>query len=273
MPFSQAFEDIYELAIRPACEAAGAYAERVDKQIFSGSIMERLYNQIARADILIADVSNRNPNVFYEVGYAHALGKSTILITKTEEDIPFDLRQYPHIIYGESLTLLRAELERRIRWHIENPESTEAVPEELAIFLNGKPLVKGKQVRLLPRGEMSYISLEFAIQNHTERVVRTLQFRAGVSTPDTINHASDRRSLEYQGVVLKDSRVFMHPTSFSLLPNEWASIEFRLMKKHVNIATGETFPCSLHIYFESGSMEVPFNVVIDNPLPGFTTGD
>lgn len=49
MPFSKAFEDAYELAIRPACESAGAYAERVDQQAFAGSIIERVCNQISKA--------------------------------------------------------------------------------------------------------------------------------------------------------------------------------------------------------------------------------
>ena len=133
MPFSKAFEDAYEVAIRPACEAAGAYAERVDQQIFAGSIMERVYNQISKADLVVADMSERNPNVFYEVGYAHALGKTTILVTKTEDDIPFDLRQYPHIIYGGSLSHLKVELERRVRWHIANPSAVETAPEELDV--------------------------------------------------------------------------------------------------------------------------------------------
>ena len=90
MPFSAEFDDTYELAIKPACEQAGAYAERVDKQIFTGSILERVFNQISKVDLIIADMSERNPNVFYEVGYAHALGKTTILLTNQTYDIPLD---------------------------------------------------------------------------------------------------------------------------------------------------------------------------------------
>ncbi len=91
MPFKPEFDDIYRYGIKEACEKAGTYAERVDEQIFQGSILDRIYNQIAKADIIIADMTGRNENVFYEAGYAHALGKPTILLTQHIDDIPFDL--------------------------------------------------------------------------------------------------------------------------------------------------------------------------------------
>lgn len=98
MPFSEAFDDVYRLGIKDACASAGAYCERVDEQIFHERILDRVYNQIAKADLVIADMTNRNANVFYEVGYAHALGKLTILLTQNADDIPFDLKHFPHII-------------------------------------------------------------------------------------------------------------------------------------------------------------------------------
>ena len=118
MPFATGFDDVFKLAIQAACADAGAYAERVDQQIFTGNILERVFNQIAKADLIVADMSERNANVFYEVGYAHALGKTTILLTRRAEDIPFDLQQYPHIVYGDSLSRLKTELVRSVRWHL-----------------------------------------------------------------------------------------------------------------------------------------------------------
>src|SRR5689334_19638765 len=94
MPFSSDFNDVYQLGIKEACREAGAYCERVDEQIHDGSILQRIYNQIAKADVVVADMTNRNPNVFYEVGYSHALNKKTILLTKNSDDIPFDLKDY-----------------------------------------------------------------------------------------------------------------------------------------------------------------------------------
>ena|ERR1035437_7115482 len=84
MPFDSSFDDIYKLGIKAACHDAGAYCERVDEQILDESMLERIYNQIYKADIIVADMTGKNPNVFYEAGYAHALGKSTILMTHTD---------------------------------------------------------------------------------------------------------------------------------------------------------------------------------------------
>jgi hypothetical protein len=118
MPFDVALSDIYQLAIKPACDAAGTHAERVDEQVFSDSILQRIYNQIGAADYIIAEMSGKNANVFYETGYAHALGKTVLLLTRDTADIPFDLKHYPHIVY-DRLTDLRNELEKRLRSFVE----------------------------------------------------------------------------------------------------------------------------------------------------------
>jgi hypothetical protein len=119
MPFSEKFRDIYEVGIKPACKDAGAICERIDEQIFSENILERIYGQIRKADIIVSEMTGRNANVFYETGYAHALGKRVILLTQEADDIPFDLRPYPHIIYKGSISTLKKELERRMRWYAE----------------------------------------------------------------------------------------------------------------------------------------------------------
>ncbi|HEX8248149.1 MAG TPA: hypothetical protein VF599_08265 [Pyrinomonadaceae bacterium] len=120
MPFSAEFNNIYELGIKPACREAGAYCERVDEQIFEENIMERVYNQIAKADIIVSEMTGRNPNVFYETGYAHALNKRVILLTAKAEDIPFDLKHYPHIVHNGQIKDLKSQLKDKIRWYLNN---------------------------------------------------------------------------------------------------------------------------------------------------------
>jgi len=68
MPFDSSFDDIYKFGIKGAAEDSGAYAERIDEQIFSEGILDRVFNQINKADVIVADMTGRNPNVFYEVG-------------------------------------------------------------------------------------------------------------------------------------------------------------------------------------------------------------
>ena len=121
MPFNEDFDDIYKLGIKEAAKEVGAYAERVDEQIFTEGILERIFNQISKADVIVADMTGRNPNVFYEVGYAHALGKIVLLLTQKADDIPFDLKHKQHIIYGNSgskIQSLRSELTPRLNWAI-----------------------------------------------------------------------------------------------------------------------------------------------------------
>lgn len=264
MPFSAAFDDAYEVAIRPACDAAGAYAERVDKQIFAGSIMDRVYNQIAKADLVVADMSERNPNVFYEVGYAHALGKTTILVTRSEADIPFDLRQYPHVVYGDSLRMLKAELQRRVAWHVENPTQVDTSAEELEVRVNGQRIPLAGEIGVDARGEISTITLNLAIQNKAERAVRTLTFQAVLSVPLTLERATDRKKADYEFVAIDDTRLFMVPGHFSLLPSQWASFDFVLQRRHEPVRDGEVFACVAHFYFDSGAVSLPFSVRVQS---------
>ena len=65
MPFSSDFDDIYRLGIKDPADNLGIRAERVDEQLFAGGILDRIYRQIEAADVVIADMSGRNPNVFY----------------------------------------------------------------------------------------------------------------------------------------------------------------------------------------------------------------
>ena len=117
MPFHSDFDDVYQDGIKAACLFAGVDCERVDEQIFVENILERVHNKIAKADIIISEMTGRNPNVLYETGYAHALKKQTIFLAQNANDIPFDLNRYPHIVYNGNITHLKTELVQRLTWH------------------------------------------------------------------------------------------------------------------------------------------------------------
>ncbi|OOE57248.1 hypothetical protein BZG13_11730 [Salinivibrio sp. ML323] len=116
MPFSSEFEDVYKLGIKEASENCDVLAQRLDEQLFNEGMLDRIYRQIDVADFVIADLSDRNPNVFYELGYAHARDKIYILLTKNADDIPFDLKHRRHVVYGDSISYLKSELEKNIEW-------------------------------------------------------------------------------------------------------------------------------------------------------------
>ncbi|MBM3127629.1 MAG: hypothetical protein FJ009_03235 [Chloroflexi bacterium] len=129
MPFGKEFNNIYRSGIKAAALHANVDCARIDEQIFEEDILNRIYGQIAEADIVIADMTGRNPNVYYETGYAHALNKRVILLTQDAEDIPFDLKHYPHVIYGGNVSKLRSQLGERIQWYIEHPREM-VLPQE-----------------------------------------------------------------------------------------------------------------------------------------------
>lgn len=116
MPFATEFDDTYKLGIKEPAAELGILAERVDEQIYSEGILERIYRQIDTADIIIADMTGQNPNVFYEVGYAHAKRKLCIHLTSTAHDIPFDLKHKRHIVYDRSITTLKNRIVEELIW-------------------------------------------------------------------------------------------------------------------------------------------------------------
>jgi hypothetical protein len=115
MPFKDSFEDVYQFGIKQAVEECNLFCERVDEQHFTEKIIDVVFNNIKRARFVIADMTGRNPNVFYEAGYAEALGKPIIYITQDpSSEIPFDLNQKPHLIYEGKINLLKNYLKERL---------------------------------------------------------------------------------------------------------------------------------------------------------------
>jgi len=117
MPFNAEFNPIYT-ALQEATAAAGFSCVRADDIWEHHTIIQDIVNIIARAKVVICDCSGKNPNVFYEAGIAHAIGKEVILITQSEQDVPFDLRHLRYIHYlpnSEGLGNLSMSLQVKLR--------------------------------------------------------------------------------------------------------------------------------------------------------------
>jgi hypothetical protein len=99
MPFAPKHRPIYTDHISVVCKNLGLSVGRADDFFSTGSIMADVWSAINFATVLIADCTDRNPNVFYEIGVAHTVGKDTILISQSLDDIPFDLRHLRTIIF------------------------------------------------------------------------------------------------------------------------------------------------------------------------------
>jgi hypothetical protein len=99
MPFSSELGPVYQDHIRPTIESLGHSCARADDFFTADSIMSDIWRAINASKAVIADCTGRNPNVFYEIGIAHAIGKGVVLIAQSIDDIPFDLRHRRAITY------------------------------------------------------------------------------------------------------------------------------------------------------------------------------
>jgi len=231
MPFAASFNDLYQLGIKAACENVGAYAERVDEQLFQESILERIYNQISKADVIIADTTGQNPNVFYEIGYAHALGKTVILITKEVKDIPFDLQHYPHVIHEGSITSLIPKLEKFIRWAIENPATSASLPiAQLRFFHHGEDLNTFPRHTLTDVAAQAGFYLKIDIHNSIERRIQLVKFQIAIVSNERVTSIFDNSTDQPH----PDKLIRVHPPEggnifvlrrlHEILPGSWESI-------------------------------------------------
>jgi hypothetical protein len=102
-PFGGHLGGYFETIYKPAIEQAGLQALRADAEIFgAGKIMDQIWRGIRAADVLVAELTSKNPNVFYELGLAHALEKPVVLVSSNQEDVPFDLRHIRVILYDQT---------------------------------------------------------------------------------------------------------------------------------------------------------------------------
>jgi hypothetical protein len=120
IPFEAEFEKIYDKLIRPAFEDQGHTINKADDFVDQQSILQTIVCEIEAADLVVADLTTRNPNVFYELGLAQALNVPTVLIAQSIDDVPFDLRPYRVIEYStqfDEAEKLRSELAELASMH------------------------------------------------------------------------------------------------------------------------------------------------------------
>ena len=107
MPFREDLKTVYTEAIKTACEQAGFKAVRADELIGPYNIHRDIIEYIFSSDAIVADLTDCNPNVFYELGVAHAIANKTIMIMQKGQKPPFDIHNYRSIPYDLSAAGLR----------------------------------------------------------------------------------------------------------------------------------------------------------------------
>jgi hypothetical protein len=102
MPFGPQFNRYYRNIFVPAIGHSGLTPVRGDSIFGPSDILKDIWQLLKQSTIALADLTGRNPNVFYELGLAHAIGKAVILVTSNRDDVPFDLQGLRVIVYDKN---------------------------------------------------------------------------------------------------------------------------------------------------------------------------
>lgn len=115
MPFDTTLRPIYDDHIRAVASQLTMSVGRADDFFTTHAVMDDIWAAVYGAKIVIGDCTGRNPNVFYEIGMAHTIGKPVILITQNEADVPFDLQSLRYIHYSYTPPGMRLFEERLLK--------------------------------------------------------------------------------------------------------------------------------------------------------------
>jgi len=101
MPFAARFTPVYQ-ALQTLCAELRLRCQRGDDIWRDNMVMQDVATLIDTSAVVVADCTERNPNVFYEIGIAHTLGHEVVLITQSPDDVPFNLRHLRYIEYSNT---------------------------------------------------------------------------------------------------------------------------------------------------------------------------
>lgn len=271
MPFKKEFDNTYKLGIRTAVEELGAYCERVDEQEFEGRILDRIYNQIDKADLIIADMSGQNPNVFYEVGYAHALNKKVILLTNSSKDIPFDLKDYPHIIYNPlGISELILQLKNKIDFSFKNPDKQQIGNSTIEIFKEGQKIEEGSVIQynisLPSRHDTIFESFTIDLKNNSNIIFeRPLKLGLELTNLFVTNseYALESEKLKISSTKQSNQKIIhLIDVKEDILPDCWFKLPLFLRSSpRETIPLGTTkLPSKAVIYSKNGTSTLSFSI-------------
>ncbi|QTA83500.1 Uncharacterized protein dnl_59120 [Desulfonema limicola] len=189
MPFSSKFRNVYFSSIKTACEELNLKCERVDEQIIEGTIIDRIYRNITDADLIIAELTEHNPSVYYELGYSRALRKRIISISRDINSLPFDLSTYQALQYGNpkdpNEEVDYQALKENIKNIIEKTIQTAHYRDEnIPIVYPASRLIQGGIFdELLKKSEVEIIfcgiHFQWSLSDHEEYILEKLE--SGVS--------------------------------------------------------------------------------------------
>ncbi|WP_339880643.1 hypothetical protein [uncultured Algoriphagus sp.] len=206
MPFGDPFDEYYTEIYKSVIEECGFKPKRADSLFRPTPIIRDIWEYINYSKILIADITDLNPNVMYELGLAHAITKPVIIISDSIENVPFDLRYLRILIYDSKKPNwakdLKAKIKNSISEIIESP--TDSI---LSAFLDIKPQIKKTdeisaeliEIKQLIRSQLSESNNEkprkkFTAEMYAEasKEAKDLYYEAGWEINDIKEHLAEK---------------------------------------------------------------------------------
>jgi hypothetical protein len=141
MPFGSWFDRYFKEIYVPATKEAGFEPLRADGLFSAGAVMEQVWAQIRKAKVLLADLTGKNPNVFYELGLAHAARKPVVFVAGDIEDVPFDVRHLRVVVFDIREPGWSDRLRRDITTYLKNTRSEpeKSIPQPYREFPLDEP--------------------------------------------------------------------------------------------------------------------------------------
>lgn len=169
IPLNDPFTSIFEHNIKPVAEKCGLTAIKADDILSNQPIMEDVWALLNQARLVIADLSYSNPNVFYELGIAHTLGKEVIMIAQDFTEAPFDVQhiRYINYQYPSKAKEFESELEGTIKQVLKNP-STQIRIETTRVGGTQESKKAIQNPRLERLATLTTWGREWAESNHTK---------------------------------------------------------------------------------------------------------
>lgn len=188
MPFGGFFDRYYHSIYAPAIENSGLTPTRADDIYRPSNIVQDIWTYTKQAKLILADLTDKNPNVFYELGLAHALAKPAILLAESIEYVPFDLRALRVLIYNKNIPdwgdVLKLSIQQYIKEIIASP-----LKAVLPTFLDVDEI---KHTKITPEGKaLLEIQQEIELLKK-ERYIPSIEIRGN-------NHSQilDRREMQF----------------------------------------------------------------------------
>ena len=243
MAFDPRHDDLFILGIRAALEANEFQCIRMDQENYTGCVLDRIKDEISNANVVVAEITDANPNVFLEIGYAWGASCPTLLLAKKDAPLPFDVRGQKVLLYDSIhglKAILSSELaELRSRGTIGSAPDIHIVVGDITDF-DGDVIVNAANEQLEPGGGVCGAIHRAAGPELFKACMGVPEVRPGIRCP-----TGEARITE--GYNLK-ARYVIHAVGPRLPPADRRRTEVAILLLHSGIGPGIAVQAQVNLF-------------------------